>query len=95
MVSGDPSWRDFWRAEPGERFARRHQRLGERARGPARRLLRIVAGVALVALGLVFMVLPGPGIVAALAGLALLAGESRRIAGWLDRAELKIRGRLR
>ena len=48
-------------------------------------------GLVLVAVGIVFGPLPGPGFVPALAGLALLAGESQRIATSLDRAEVKVR----
>jgi hypothetical protein len=54
-------------------------------------VLRVAVGIVLVALGLVFGPLPGPGFVPALAGLALLAGESQRIATSLDRAEVKVR----
>jgi hypothetical protein len=91
MTPHAASWRDFWRDAPGQRFARRHERLNGGARHPAGRVLRAMLGVLLVLVGLVFMALPGPGIVPVLAGLALLAGESRRLAERLDRAEVKVR----
>ena len=40
-----------------------------------KRIVVFVAGVALVALGLVMMVLPGPGLVVIVLGLAVLATE--------------------
>lgn len=84
-----PTWRDFWHDRPGERFARRYERVSG---GPAlARVLRGTLGVVLVLVGLLFMALPGPGFVPALAGLALLAGESRALARALDRAELRAR----
>lgn len=90
-----PAWRDFWRARPGERFARRYERLSGHDRHPAARAVRAGLGVLLVLVGIVFGVLPGPGFVPALAGLALLAGESERIARTLDAAEVKVRRLLR
>jgi hypothetical protein len=87
-----PSWRDLWRDAPGRRFVRRHERLRGRERGPAGRVLRGALGAVLVVVGLVFMPLPGPGFVGVLMGGALIAGESIRVARWLDRAELRVRG---
>lgn len=86
------AWRELWRDAPGQRFARRYERLRGRGRGPAGRVARGLLGGVLVAVGLVFMPLPGPGFVPVLLGGALLAGESLRIARWLDRAELRVRG---
>ena len=93
--SRHPSWRDFWSARPGERFTRRYERLDGRGRHPVGRLLRGALGMLLVALGIVFGLLPGPGFVPALAGLALLAGESQRIARVLDGLEVRLRHWLR
>jgi len=86
------AWREFWHDVPGQRFGHRYKRHNARGRGKLGRVLLIGAGIVLIALGLVFGPLPGPGFVPALAGLALLAGESRRIATVLDRAEVKVRG---
>ena len=86
------AWRELWRDAPGQRFARRHERLRGQGRGPAARFLRGVLGWLLVVVGLIFMPLPGPGFVPVLLGAALLAGESLSIARWLDRAELRVRG---
>jgi len=91
MAPHAASWRDFWHDAPGRRFTRRHERLNGAQRHAAARVLRALLGVLLVLVGVVFMALPGPGIVPALAGLSLLAGESRRIAQALDRLELKLR----
>lgn len=90
------SWREFWRAAPGKRFSLRYQRLhrsgGNTVLGG---VLRWSAGIVLVIVGIIFMPLPGPGFVPVLAGFALLAGESLRVATWLDRAETRVRGWLR
>lgn len=89
------AWREFRHAAPGQRFAERYERLNHGDRGVAGRVLLIAVGVVLVAVGIVFMPLPGPGFVPVLIGFALLAGESRRFAAWLDRAELRVREWLR
>lgn len=85
------SWRDLWRDAPGQRFARRYQRLRGEGRGPVGRVLRAILGALLVVVGVVFMPLPGPGFVGVLIGGALLAGDSLRIARWMDRAEVRVR----
>lgn len=92
VTAEPPSWNSFWRDAPGRRFTRRYERLRERGHHPLWRALRGLLGVALILVGAVFMVLPGPGIVPVIAGLALLASDSSRIARGLDRAELAIRG---
>lgn len=86
------AWRDFWHDVPGQRFGHRYERHNARDRSKVARVLFIGLGIVLIALGLVFGPLPGPGFVPALAGLALLGGESKRIAAGLDRAEVKVRG---
>ncbi len=90
-VSLKSAWREFWHDVPGQRFGHRYERLNTRDHSTLGRVLRMALGIALIALGLVFGPLPGPGFVPTLAGLALLAGESRRIAAALDRAEVKVR----
>ncbi|MBX6765969.1 MAG: PGPGW domain-containing protein [Actinomadura rubrobrunea] len=75
-----------------------------RRHAPAVRLVRkvgvAVAGVALIAAGAAMLVLPGPGVVAILAGLGLLGTEfpaarrvSQRLHGCLRAAWHKIRRR--
>lgn len=95
MTGPRASWRDFWHSAPGRRFALRYQRLHRSGRSLAGRVLRVALGVLLVVIGIIFMPLPGPGFVPALAGAALLAGESLGVATWLDRAELRLRSWLR
>lgn len=79
-------WRRFRDDVPGRRFSNYRRRM--HARGS--RVLRacgIVCGLVLVAAGIAMCFLPGPGVVTILLGLALVGGESRRLAGWLDRLE--------
>jgi hypothetical protein len=54
-------------------------------------MLTIVAGTLLLAVGLVMLVAPGPGILVVVLGGALLAEESQLIARFLDWAEVGIR----
>ncbi|MGD2103108.1 MAG: PGPGW domain-containing protein [Acidimicrobiia bacterium] len=52
------------------------------------RIARIGAGFGLIALGIVLLVLPGPGIVTIAGGLAILATEmpwARRILDWMKK----------
>lgn len=56
-----------------------------------KRVLKIVAAVALLLLGLVEVLFPGPAVLFIVAGGALLAGESKTIARLMD--ALEVRGR--
>lgn len=52
------------------------------------RLAKIVSGFTLIIAGLFMLVLPGPGILTVLAGLALIAQEyvwARRLSDWVKR----------
>lgn len=53
-----------------------------------RTVLAIGLGLLLLALGLIMLVLPGPGLLTGLVGAALIAGESRVVARWLDGLDL-------
>ncbi len=52
-----------------------------------RTVITIGIGLLLFALGLAMLVLPGPGVIVATLGAALIAGESLLVARWLDRAD--------
>ncbi|HWM84806.1 MAG TPA: PGPGW domain-containing protein [Kofleriaceae bacterium] len=83
-------WKLLRKDPPGERFRNHHRRLHE----PGYKLLRVLAllfGPLLAVGGLVMLFIPGPGLLFIVFGLALLAGQSRRLAGWLDRAEPRVR----
>jgi hypothetical protein len=79
--------RRFMTAPSGTRFRAYHARL-ERRPSLMRTLLAIGCGLILLALGLVLLVLPGPGLLVAAIGAALIAGESLTIARLLDRVDL-------
>ena len=79
----------FFADPPGQRFMRRHERL--RGTGIASTVAGILAGVVVVAVGVILLFIPGPGLLTIAAGLTLLAGRSARVSGWLDRGELAAR----
>jgi len=76
----------FMAARCGTRFRAHHRRQREH---PAmmRSVIAIGVGLLLFAAGLAMLVLPGPGLLVATIGAALIAGESLRVARWLDRAD--------
>jgi hypothetical protein len=84
-------WRCFRDDPPGERFERHHDRMQERSR--ALLIIQVLLGVLLMAAGVVLLFIPGPGLLVMAFGLGLLAGTSRRIAKWMDRAEPRVRER--
>ena len=83
-------WKALRDDPPGQRFRNHHRRM----RDPACRTLRIAAlvvGPILAAAGVIMLFIPGPGLLFIVAGVALLCGQSERLAGWLDRREPELR----
>lgn len=86
-------WTALKRSKPGHRFQDRYERNKRSKNAPKAiwRIVRVIAAAGLVALGVVFMFIPGPAIVFfALAG-ALLSTDSLPVAKALDWCE--VRGR--
>ena len=78
-------WKAFKHDEPGQRFEHQCERMRRSGRGLL--VATVVLGAILVAGGIVMLFVPGPGILVAIFGLALIAGASRPLARTLDRAE--------
>lgn len=78
--------RRFMTAPSGTRFRAYHERLAQRP-NLMRTLLAVGCGMILVALGMIMLVLPGPGLLIAAIGAVLIAGESLWAARLLDRVD--------
>jgi hypothetical protein len=81
-------WRAFIAVPRGERFQFHHRQTHRKDAPPWTRYATIAAALVLIALGILMIVLPGPGLLAILAGGVLLAGESLFAARALDRLDL-------
>lgn len=90
LARGRSEWRRFRDDPPGARFQNYHRRLHQHGSN-ALRVCGILCGVLFVAAGIAMCFLPGPGAITILLGLAMFGGESRRLAGWLDRLEPALR----
>jgi hypothetical protein len=86
-------WCNLKTGHPGRRFQERYKRNKRMRAGKSdpRRFVTPVVGVILLALGVVFCVIPGPGLPLVLCGAMLLAERSRPIASAMDWTELKLR----
>jgi putative transmembrane protein PGPGW len=84
------AWRQLVNARPGRRFIRYHEHVQKRAS-----YLSMAVGIAVVVLGLLLSLTPGPGFVFVLLGAAILAGQSRSLARALDRFEIRLRKAVR
>jgi hypothetical protein len=82
-------WQELKRGKPGHRFQGRYER-ANRGGGP-RKWLLIAGGALLILAGIVFLPLPGPGMLIIAAGAFLMAQESRAAARALDWIELRVR----
>ncbi|MDE1884306.1 MAG: hypothetical protein KGH92_00205 [Xanthomonadaceae bacterium] len=69
-------------------FVRAHHARMREGRHALRTVLAVGLGLPLLALGVIMLVLPGPGVLTGLVGAALIAGESAFAARLLDRAGL-------
>lgn len=75
--------------EPGHRFEHHRERMKRKPTWFA--AVRLVLGLVLVGGGVVLLFIPGPGLLAIVFGLALLAGMSTRAARVMDRIEPELR----
>jgi len=82
-------WRRFKTPPSGKRFQAFHVR-HHRKTNLARSIATFGAGLLLIAVGLVLLVLPGPGLLIGAIGAALLAGESKIVARGLDWLDLRV-----
>ena len=82
-------WHAFRADRPGERFRHHYERSQHTSR--AARIARAVLGVVLVAIGIVLLFIPGPGLLVAFFGFALLSSQSHVLASALDRVEPRLR----
>jgi len=84
-------WRKFVAEPPGSRFESHYERKrSDESKGTMSRVAWIAAGLFFLIAGIVMLVTPGPGLLAIGFGLTCLSAESRRLARWCDRAELRI-----
>jgi hypothetical protein len=90
-------WGEFKRGQPGERFQNRYERNRRKRSGRSKwlRFLKPLAAILLIAAGLFFCAIPGPGVPLLIFGAALLADVSRRIAVAMDWLDLRLRALLR
>ena len=90
-------WRDLRKGRPGRRFQDQceRKRSGQEGKSWMRRFLQPVIGTIVLAAGIVFCVIPGPGLPLVLVGATLLAEHSQPMARGLDWCEVKLRNALR
>ena len=86
-------WRQLKEGCPGQRFQDRYERKQEELeeRRSVLPWLRLALALMLVAIGLIFCLIPGPGIPLILIGAMLLAERSRTLARLLDWLEVRSR----
>lgn len=86
-------WQTLKRGRPGRRFRDRYEasRRGASRGTLVQRILRIIIAVVAVAIGFVLVFMPGPAVLFFAVAGALLASESRGVAGFMDWCERKFR----
>jgi len=86
-------WNYLKASEPGHRFQERYFRLQQnrRERPYLNKLVTIVGGLFIILIGIIFLFIPGSGWVIIFIGAAVIAGESRFLARFLDWLEVRLR----
>lgn len=85
------TWHHFRDAEPGRRFLLHYRRHQARSRSKLATVSYLALGVVLIGVGVIGLIVPGPGLLGIGLGLAVLAQESEKASKALDRLELWIR----
>jgi hypothetical protein len=83
-------WDDFRDYPPGERFERYYRSRHHTKRGMGKKALFICTGILIMAAGVVFLAIPGPGLLVMLVGAALIARESLFVSRLFDRLEPRL-----
>lgn len=94
MISGlKQQWQKFQSGRPGHRFQDRFERNSQArsSRTLVTRFIKPLAGMGMLLAGVVFCVIPGPGLPLLLIGAGLLADVSRPAARAMDRIDVRIR----
>ena len=86
-------WHELKATEPGYRFQKRYDDRLQTGLGIIRlsRIVAIVGGILICLIGVLLLVLPGPGLLVIILGLALIGSEIKPIAKFLDWMEIKVR----
>ncbi|RYD50127.1 MAG: hypothetical protein EOP85_00220 [Verrucomicrobiaceae bacterium] len=86
-------WNEFKEGRPGHRFQDRYERNKEarEERSWLGGLVKPAAGIMLVVAGVVFCLIPGPGLPLLLVGAGLLADVSLPVAKAMDWCDIRIR----
>ena len=85
------TWHELKSGMPGRRFASVYEERHRHPESQTVRALVIAGGTALLVLGMLMILTPGPGAVLMILGASLVASESRGIAHALDWCELRAR----
>ena len=87
-------WHRIQADSPGRRFKQQFRRWRESGRTRLTKALFIAAGVLLIAIGILLLFIPGPGLPTILLGALLIAQQSWPLARALDRTEVRLRNLL-
>jgi uncharacterized protein (TIGR02611 family) len=91
LKSMKSAWHRLKEAEPGHRFQQEYEHHKGGSRGKVSRVLSVGVGLLIVAIGIVGLPAPGPGMLVIALGGALLARESRAVARAMDWLEVRLR----
>ena len=84
-------WRQFKTSEPGKRFQERFERVKKTGQGGFMTVLYVGGGLLGIAVGIVMLAAPGPGLVVIAISAGLIAQKSLTAARLLDRLEIWLR----
>ncbi len=86
-------WEALKASDPGHRFQDRYHRRRERydKESSLRKIFVVTIGFLIIAVGIILLLIPGPGWATIVVGIAFMAGESLILAKVLDIGELTIR----
>jgi hypothetical protein len=82
-------WAGLGRGRPGSRFQDQFDAERKKQKSPAGRIVRTVGGLLLIPVGVLFLAIPGPGLVVIALGAVLIAREFGFAARLLDATELR------
>jgi len=83
-------WDHFRHHPPGERFERYYRSRHHTKRSVGKKALLVGTGILIMAAGVVFLAIPGPGLLVMMGGAVLIARESLFVSRLFDRCEPRL-----